>query len=72
VAGALPRYDLPDLVASLDPRPVLLVDPRNELGRPASRDEFGAAYPEPLRRGLTLSRTGLWEDAWAGILDWLR
>ncbi len=72
VAGALPRYDLPDLVAALGSRPVLLVDPRDQLGQPASRDRVGAVYPEPLRGGLSIAHTGLGEDAWEGIVAWLR
>jgi len=72
VAGALPRYDLPDLVAALAPRPVLLVDPRDALGQRASRDQVEAVYPEPRRRGLSIARTGLWEGAWEGIVAWLR
>jgi hypothetical protein len=72
VAGALPRYDLPDLVASLEPRPVLLVDPRDQFGQPASRNEVGATYRERLREGLTVAHTGLGLDAWEGIVAWLR
>jgi hypothetical protein len=49
-----------------------MMDPRNHLGRPASGEEVDAVYRTPRRRGPSLSRTGLGEDAWAGILDWLR
>ena len=72
VAGALPHYDLPDLVAALAPRPVLLVDPRDELGQPASRDEVRAVYREPWSGGLSVAYTSLGQDAWEGILAWLR
>ena len=72
MAGALPRYDLPDLVAALGSRPVLMVDPRDELGQPASRDRVAGTYPESRCRGLSVAHTGLWEDAWEGVLAWLR
>jgi hypothetical protein len=72
VAGALPLYDLPDLVAALGARPVLMVDPRDELGHPAPRDRVDSIYPGPRHEGLTVAHTGLWEDAWVGILAWLR
>jgi hypothetical protein len=44
VAGALTGYDLPDLVASLAPRPLLLARPLDHRGRPAAPDAVAAAY----------------------------
>ncbi len=37
IANALTAYDLPDLEASLAPRPLLVVTPRDQLSRPAGR-----------------------------------
>ena len=36
VAGALTSYDLPDLVAAIAPRKILISDPRDHLFKPAS------------------------------------
>lgn len=44
VAGALTGYDLPDLAASLAPRPLLLARPLDHQGRPADPDAVAAAY----------------------------
>lgn len=38
VANALTAYDLPDLAASLAPRPLTLVDFRDQQGEPAAAD----------------------------------
>ncbi len=43
VPGALTAYDLPDLAASLAPRPLLVVDPVDHLGQPASSDTASRA-----------------------------
>jgi len=72
VAGALPHYDLPDLVASLAPRPVRIVDARDALGHVAAMDRVRAVYPGSPGGGPSLAHTGLWEDRWQGILAWLR
>ncbi|MGI9626252.1 MAG: alpha/beta hydrolase family protein [Longimicrobiales bacterium] len=39
VPGALRAYDLPDLVAAIAPRPVLVVDPVDHQGKPVSDDQ---------------------------------
>lgn len=70
MAGALPAYDLPDLVAALAPRPVLMVDPRDALARPASPESVAEAY-DPPSAALRVAYTGLWESAWEGIPGWL-
>jgi hypothetical protein len=72
VAGALPHYDLPDLVASLAPRPVRIVDARDALGHVASEEQVRAVHAGSRSGSLSLAHTGLWEDAWQGTLDWLR
>jgi len=72
VAGALPHYDLPDLVASLAPRPVRMVDVRDALGHVAAPEGVRAVYSGARGGGLSLAHTGLWEDRWKAILAWLR
>jgi hypothetical protein len=49
VMGALKAYDLPDLVASLSPREVLLVDPTDPLGLPWPMDAAKGAYDRPAK-----------------------
>ena len=44
VPGALKSFDLPDLVASLAPRPVWIVNPANGLGHPMPMDQIHRAY----------------------------
>ncbi len=43
VAGALTAYDLPDLLASVAPRRVALLQPRTQLRTAASRDQITAS-----------------------------
>lgn len=43
VAGALPAYDLPDLLASLTPRRVALLQPRNHLRNAATEDQINSS-----------------------------
>jgi len=47
VAGAIQSYDLPDLMASLIPRKLLVVNPVDPLGKEYSNEEIGSllAYP---------------------------
>jgi len=40
VAGALTAYDLPDLYALIAPRKLLLVNPKDQNGRDASREQL--------------------------------
>src|SRR5262249_36325595 len=42
--GVLLRYDLPDLIGALAPRPVLVVDPTNAVGRPLTEPAARSAY----------------------------
>ncbi len=44
VAGALTGYDLPDLAASLAPRPLLLARPLDHQSQPADADAVEASY----------------------------
>lgn len=41
VAGALTAYDLPDLAAALAPRPLLMVNPVDQVGNPVDQDRLG-------------------------------
>jgi hypothetical protein len=43
VANALMAYDLPDLAATLAPRPIVISDPRDAIGNP-SGPELGKSY----------------------------
>jgi len=43
VAGAIDKYDLPDLLAAVCPRKVLILDPLSANGDPA-RDEEKSCY----------------------------
>ena len=36
VAGAIEKYDLPDLMAALSPRKLLIINPQSQTGDPAS------------------------------------
>ena len=44
VPGALLRYDLPDLAASLAPARLLVVNPQDALGTPLDRDAARTAF----------------------------
>jgi hypothetical protein len=43
VANVLTAYDLPDLAATLVPRPLLIVEPRNGAGAPLDTPAFHVA-----------------------------
>lgn len=80
VAGALTSYDLPDLLASLAPRPVLVTRPLDHRGRPAGAEAVEVAYEgarrvyeEQGREGsLQVERTVDREKEQVLVLDWLR
>jgi dienelactone hydrolase len=44
VPGALEDYDLPDLIARLEPLPVSIREPVDALGRPVSKETLEAVY----------------------------
>ncbi len=54
VAGFLKVADLPDLIASIAPRKVVVITPRDHLGQPLSSDRMDSclAYPKRLFREL--------------------
>ena len=47
VAGAIEKYDLPDLMAALSPRKILIINPRSGNGEPAGDDQKSCdlSYP---------------------------
>lgn len=48
VAGALVHYDLPDLVAALAPKRLLLINPVDASEKALSQDQISNAYQRPL------------------------
>jgi len=44
VAGALPHYDLPDLVAGFAPRPIVIVNGKDHIGEPEDRRSIETTY----------------------------
>ncbi|WP_373514950.1 acetylxylan esterase [Persicitalea sp.] len=50
VAGALQAYDLPDLVASLSPHPMLLLNPIDATGAGIGKKEIEAVYHDALQK----------------------
>ena len=71
VAGALTAYDLPDLLASCAPRSVLLIDPVDHLGEPASSSLVDEQYAFPFHvyraqhASDNIARVGSLEEAFA-------
>lgn len=51
IPGVLRRYDTPDLLAALSPRPIFIVNPTNALGRPLRVEEARAALAPALSSG---------------------
>ncbi|MFC2125654.1 alpha/beta hydrolase family protein [Bacteroidota bacterium] len=49
VAGTLDTYDLPDLMAALSPRNLLVLNPRQASGEPAKEDEIQKEYAFPFK-----------------------
>jgi hypothetical protein len=47
VAGAIEKYDLPDLMAALSPRKVLIINPQSENGDPAGEDQKSCRLSYP-------------------------
>ncbi|MDZ7606601.1 MAG: acetylxylan esterase [Cyclobacteriaceae bacterium] len=54
VAGSLPHYDLPDLVALFAPGKIMLLNARNEMGDPLSLATVDAAYVFAKKRYLSI------------------
>jgi len=70
VRGVLRAYDLPDLAASLAPRPVWLVDAADPLGRPLARAEVEREYRAA--KGLRLLRRTAGEPPSRVYLEMIR
>ena len=80
VPGAITAYDLPDLVACVAPRKVLLADPRDSLGAPAEAAAIAqetavmsrAYAPTPARLKVISVPKGDTSAFNAALAEWLR
>lgn len=80
VAGAIDEYDLPDLLAALCPRKLLILDPRAANGDPAVDDEKSCylSYPKIVftQKGVAgnfgHSVVGPDQPAYNQIIEWLK
>jgi cephalosporin-C deacetylase-like acetyl esterase len=80
VAGALNKYDLPDLMAALCPRKFLILDPLSANGKPAGDDEKSCtlSYPRIVyaqngdQGNFMLSVTGEDKPVYEQIITWLK
>ena len=79
VAGAIDKYDLPDLMAALSPRKVLILDPLSANGEPAGDDEKSCylSYPKivftqkGIQGNFRHSVTGEDQPIHEQIIDWM-
>jgi cephalosporin-C deacetylase-like acetyl esterase len=74
VAGALTAYDLPDLVASVAPRRVVIRQPQNHASEPASRQELdrNLGFAEP-HNGVNLRiETKVQSQSLGDAIEWCR
>jgi len=55
--GLLPGADCPDVLRTLAPLPVLLIDPANAFRTPVSEADAGRLFGKPVPKGLQLCRT---------------
>lgn len=76
VAGALPDYDLPDLVSALSSHNLLLINPVDAAGKELDQKTLDLAYGDALRRQSKESssiRNGLkGEETHQAVLDWIK
>jgi hypothetical protein len=80
VAGAIDKYDLPDLMAALSPRKFMILDPLSANGQPAGDDERSCylSYPKIVytqkgaQGNFTHSVTGEDKPVYEQIITWLR
>ena len=47
IAGTLEKYDLPDLMAAISPRDLLVINPRQASGEPANQNKIQKEYAFP-------------------------
>ena len=75
IPGVLRHFDLPDIAASISPRPVWIANPVAASGQMLSADEVGTVYSQRLgHRPEALSHLNLTDShssKGAGYLDWL-
>jgi len=80
VAGAIEKYDLPDLMAALTPRKVLIINPLSGNGDPAAADKKSCflAYPnivytqKGVGKNFRHSVVGDGEPVYDQIIQWLK
>jgi len=80
VAGAIEKYDLPDLMAALSPRKVLIVNPLSGNGDPAGDSEIlgSLTYPNIVftqkgaKENFAYSVVGEGQAVYEQILKWLK
>jgi dienelactone hydrolase len=65
VAAALTQYDIPDLLAAVAPRAILMINPRDHMFQISSRDEMGKllAYPTRIHNSATRFKVMLLPNA---------
>ena len=80
VAGAIEEYDLPDLLAFLNNRKLLVIDPVNADGKKSTKKKLDKTYAFP-KKVFNLSKNGNRFDLYLGgnknemlgqLLDWLQ
>lgn len=80
VPGAIAEYDLPDLMAYLSPRKILIINPLEANGKKASRRKVEEEMAFPLKvygkqkgtEGLTVESNLEDEDVTTQVLSWLK
>lgn len=76
VAGAIGNYDLPDLAASLAPRPLLIVNPTDANGSQEDRgitvDFYLIKKGYDNMRSLQISQNASKDEIWQLLSNWLR
>jgi len=78
VAGILDTYDLPDLVAAINPRNLLVLNPRQASGEHANEDDIKKEYAFPIKvytesteKGFILISTEDDDVKMKSLLSWL-
>jgi len=66
VAGAIERYDLPDLMAALSPRKVMILNPLSATGEPAGKENKVRHLTYP---GMVFKHRGVEENFRVAVVD---
>ncbi|MEN8229493.1 MAG: hypothetical protein ABFS38_15140, partial [Bacteroidota bacterium] len=66
VAGAIERYDLPDLMAALSPRKVMILNPLSATGEPAGNEKKMSQLTYP---GMVFKHRGVEENFRVAVVD---